>query len=291
MNSLLRSASTRRAMSLGSLLLMLSVLLTACGGDTDSSDSSGEGGEGAQLVQLSVSTHEFKFDVASPISAGLVEITLTNEGEKPHQVQLFRLNEGVEFSKFKKVVTTDEEGGVFALAVVAGGVTELAPGGTATVTDELQEGSYGLVCFVQGHAFRGMVAPLEIGPAEETDFAQPESAGDITLADFQISIPDDFSGQGAFTVTNAGPSPHEAGLFKIDASLEDLEKYLEKPKGPPPGGEPEGLGGAAAIMPGDSMFLPLNLEPGTYAFVCFVPDQKTGKPHFELGMATPFEIQ
>lgn len=131
---------------------------------------------------------------------------------------------------------------------------------------------------------------MEVGPAEETDFAEPESVGDITLADFQIAIPEDFTGQGTYTVTNAGPSPHEASLFKIDASLEELEKYLQKPKGPPPGGEPEALGGAGAVMPGDPMFLPLDLDPGTYAFVCFVPDQKTGKIHFELGMATPFEL-
>lgn len=273
--------------------LCASLLLAACGGDDDDDGVDGDaGGEApAEPISLTVSTHEFKFDAPESVEAGLVEFTVTNEGKQPHMVQLLKLNEGVEFSKAKKALTTDgPPGKIFELAEVAGGVPEIAPGTTAEVTKQLEPGSYALVCFVRGHNLEGMVAPFEVGAQEVSDFAQPEVEGEIRTADFTFVLPDDFSGAGTFQITNAGPQDHEATLFKLDASLEKVQKFLKNPKGPPPGGEPQGVGGVAAQVPGDSSFVEFDLEPGTYVFVCFVPDEKTGKPHFNLGMYEAFEV-
>jgi hypothetical protein len=35
----------------------------------------------------------------------------------------------------------------------------------------------------------------------------------------------------------------------------------------------------------------LDLQPGNYAFICFVPDAATGKPHAELGMMRALTVQ
>ena len=51
------------------------------------------------------------------------------------------------------------------------------------------------------------------------------------------------------------------------------------------------VGGAGALAQGSSAWLKMNLEPGNYVAVCFVPDTASGKAHAELGMVTPFSIQ
>jgi uncharacterized cupredoxin-like copper-binding protein len=283
---LLRRFRSRRLLT---LILLGTLGLVACAEETQPTR---EEPTAAPPVQLQISAHDLKFDPPDAIPAGLVDITLTNQGEQPHQVQLFKLNEGVEFATFEEAVTTEEgEGQIPELAAEAGGVQELAPGSSATVTRELEQGAYALVCFVRGHNFEGMVAPLEITAAEETNFERPVSDGEVRLADFTIAVPGDFSGQGTFTVTNAGPQPHEMAMFKLNASLEEVQNFLKKPTGEPPGGEPEGLGGVGAVLPQESSYIELNLDPGVYALVCFVPDPESGKAHFELGMATAVEIQ
>jgi hypothetical protein len=86
------------------------------------------------------------------------------------------------------------------------------------------------------------------------------------------------------------PAASRAQLFKADATLQEMEKFLKNPRGEPPL-KIEEAGGLGAIAPGTDAFVDLDLSPGTYAFVCFVPDQKTGQPHFALGMAAPLELK
>jgi hypothetical protein len=72
--------------------------------------------------------------------------------------------------------------------------------------------------------------------------------------------------------------------------LQDLQNFLNQPN--PTGAPPfESAGGLGAIQAGTSAWLKLNLKPGNYAVVCFVPDAKTGKPHFMLGMLNSFTVQ
>jgi hypothetical protein len=33
-----------------------------------------------------------------------------------------------------------------------------------------------------------------------------------------------------------------------------------------------------------------DLQPADYFAICFVPDPKTGAPHFDLGMIRPFRV-
>jgi hypothetical protein len=46
----------------------------------------------------------------------------------------------------------------------------------------------------------------------------------------------------------------------------------------------------AFIVPGRHAILDVDLAPGEYALVCFVPDAKDGKPHFMHGMATQIKV-
>ncbi len=276
----------------------MALLLGACGGDDDGQPPQAAGAEPAQLA---VTTSEFKFEAsADSVPAGLVEITLENAGKEPHQVQLFRLNDGVAYDRFKGFATTrgPEAANTFEVSVVAGGVNEVSPGESATAIVDLEEGSYAFVCFVRGHNTEGMVAPFEVTAAEETNFAEPAPDAEVGLTEFAFGVPPDFA-EGTVAFTNNGEQPHEAGLFRLEgATLDEVTAFIEKPTGPPPGkGDPAGQGSISAIAPGETAYADISgLEPGVYAFVCFVPDQEQlaeGKqvPHFELGMAHGFEIE
>ncbi len=266
--------------------------LVACG--TGGGGGAGGSAQQAQPTQVTIETHEFKFGVSTEsVSAGLVEITHQNAGKEPHQVQIFRLNDGVQFGEFKKTVTKDKTGlDTLAQGEPAGGTSEVAPGGSGTAWVDLDEGVYALVCFVQGHHAKGMVHPLEVGPAEEQEFAQPETDVEVAATEYAFGVPDDFSG-GIVEFINNGEQAHEGQLFRVDATLQELQAYLKKPQGPPPGkSEPEGVGGAGAIAPGTSMTVDVGeLEPGVYAFVCFIPDEQKKAPHFVLGMHHAFEVK
>lgn len=281
-----------------SVAVVLSLALGACGDDDDEGAPQAAAAEPAQLT---VTTSEFKLEAsADSVPAGLVEVTHENAGKEPHQVQLLRLNDGVEFDKFEGFATSRGPKGAktLQLSVVAGGVGELNPGKTATAVVDLQEGSYALICFVRGHNTEGMIAPFEVTAAEETDFAEPEADAEVGLAEYAFGVSEDFAG-GIVKFTNNGEQPHEANVFKLKgATLDEVNAFLENPKGPPPGkGEPAAQGSISAIAPGESAYADLSgLGPGVYAFVCFVPDEeklKQGKqvPHFELGMSHGFEIE
>ena len=268
--------------------------MTACGGNGSGTPSGGNQPQAAPPAQLNVSTHDFKFDVEQDsVPAGWVELIQENTGKAPHEVQMFRLNEGVSFQQFKKA---SKGPGIAKVATSVGGTAGTAgisTGRTQSVTLELEEGSYALICFVQGHNMRGMVAPFEVTAPEGEEQAEPVADGTIKAADFDFFLPEGFTGQGTFAFENAGPSEHEITLYKVDASLAETEKYLagkQAFRAPPPGGI-KGLdfaGGAAAAEPGVTQYVTLDLEPGVYVTACFVPG-KHG-PHAFDGMAVAFEV-
>ena len=43
--------------------------------------------------------------------------------------------------------------------------------------------------------------------------------------------------------------------------------------------------GVNGIVPGGKAFVEVDLAPGEYGLICFVPDSKDGKGHYRHGMA------
>ena len=44
------------------------------------------------------------------------------------------------------------------------------------------------------------------------------------------------------------------------------------------------------MSPGNTVWAVLDLEPGDYIAICFVPDAESGAPHAMLGMIAPFTV-
>jgi hypothetical protein len=113
-----------------------------------------------------------------------------------------------------------------------------------------------------------------------TEFAFGMPAGPIT------------GGNVVFDFTNQGQAFHEVGFASLEEgkTIEDLERALNK-GGPPPWAED--LAGVPVLSPGYSTAMARDLEPGNYAFWCFlpVPGEKGYTPHAAEGMLAQFEVE
>jgi hypothetical protein len=51
-------------------------------------------------------------------------------------------------------------------------------------------------------------------------------------------------------------------------------------------GDFQPITGTQVLSPDASTWIGIDLQPGTYALMCFIPDRSTGMPHAMLGMVS-----
>lgn len=220
-------------------------------------------------TSVNVTSTDFAYAVdTDTVAAGLVEINQDNEGEEPHQVTLMRLEEDQSVADVVEGLQGPEGDHFVADDAYAGGPTNTLPGESGAVTVELTEGEYAMVCFIassdgESHYVKGMAGALEVVATDAAPVEPPEATATVHMSDFTYDVPADFTGQGVIEVVNDGPQVHELTIGAPDLSAGS---------------------GLAAIAPGATAYLPVDLEPGTYNFVCFVSDSESTDPHFALGM-------
>ena len=90
-------------------------------------------------------------------------------------------------------------------------------------------------------------------------------------------------------VTNPGPEMHQVGLIRLDSAKTpaDLFNAMKTP-GPMPKWAVE-VAGVNPPAPGQTADATINLEPGSYLLVCFVPSAD-GVPHIAKGMSRPLAV-
>ena len=119
-----------------------------------------------QATRIIITAHDYSFEGPTQIEAGPTSITLQNQSQEPHHVQLVRLTDGVSPEQFRIVL---QEGTEAALPLMTwvGGPGVVDPGRSQEVAMELTAGTYLLLCFVPGpegvpYLAKGMVASLEV---------------------------------------------------------------------------------------------------------------------------------
>jgi uncharacterized cupredoxin-like copper-binding protein len=119
--------------------------------------------------------------------------------------------------------------------------------------------------------------------ATEADLGLVEFAFNLTT----LSFP---AGDVTFQATNNGQQPHEMIVAKMPEGL-SLEEALQSEEEPP---GVEDIAFFAPIEPGaEATWTVTDLEPGRYAYVCFIPDANDpdGTPHALKGMAGEFTVE
>ncbi len=272
------------------LAMLATLALVSCRSDKPPDDAAGAADAPAASPApsaVTVITTDYSFDAPAELPAGLTTFRLVNRGPSLHHVQLVKFGEGKTFDDFMAALKAG--GPPPKWVTMEGGPNPSELGDTSTTTVMLEPGNYGMICFIPGpdgvpHVAKGMVQPLKVTGAGA---AGTEPAADVVMKlvdyDFELSKPLT-AGRHTIRIENGGPQEHEVAIVKLDAGKGpmDFARWGEKQVGTAPGTL---HGGVSGIMPGDEAFVEVDLTPGEYGLICFVPDSKDGKGHYHHGMA------
>lgn len=258
---------------------------------------------------VTITATEVGFRMPDRVPAGLVTMTLVNEGRAEHAAQLLRLAEGVGVPEITAALA-DGWDAVFSLASLVGGPGHILPGGQQTVIQELTPGDHlvidtaldrkGVPQFLTSvpHAFEAT--------GSETESEEPVADGEIRLVDFAFEgLPDELpAGQQLWRVVSEGSEPHELGFRLLDEGVTvdmvaevltsggdgtpdagaSLQELAELPFSP--------AGGVQAMVPGLAGWMVVDLDPGDYVAVSMVPSASNGMvPQAAVGMVQGVHVR
>ena len=246
--------------------------VSACGSDSGTGIATGDqAAAGATELPstLDLVATDFTFtNNTGAVAAGPVTVTLRNDGHEAHQVQIGRTRGDVTPEQFIEVFHTQGELGRPSDARL-GRRRERHPAGRHGAGDvgarlgQLPDGvlhARRRWCFTH----RPQDGRPARGRARRGDAPTPTADQQIKLADYSVTLPAGFTGQGTFEVDNTGQETHELILLRIkdDKTLDDLVAYAAGGnKGTPPY---DYAGGVSSIASSTSAWVPLDLKPGSY---------------------------
>ncbi|MEX2158598.1 MAG: hypothetical protein WEB04_04270 [Dehalococcoidia bacterium] len=130
-------------------------------------------------------------------------------------------------------------------------------------------------------------------PTEEQVSVEPGTLP-ITTLEYRFEAPETISGGlTAITLDNPGGEDHQAQLLKLNegVTMEQLSDALSADESGAAALALVTVGGGVNAVPagGGTSEAIVDLEPGTYAMLCFVSNAE-GVPHFALGMLSELEV-
>jgi uncharacterized cupredoxin-like copper-binding protein len=244
--------------------------------------------------------HDYSFEGPASLPAGWTTFVLQNRGKELHHLVVFRLNEGKTAQDLGQVLQAEGAEGEAEFpkwAVMEGGPVGIPPGGESDATLALEPGNYVVICLIPSsdgvpHMGKGMLQPVEVGAPTGTAPSEPQADLTIDLVDYDFQIPSALrSGRYVLRVDNTGSEPHEVVMWQLPPgkTLADVLTWVGGGLAGPPPALP--VAGLSPIRAGGHAYSVMNLSPGDYALICFVPDEEDGKPHYAHGMAKQITVQ
>ncbi len=248
--------------------------------------------EPVAIPAVMVMATDFAFQMPDTLTAGVTTFRLMNHGQELHHLVLVKLPEGIGLAEFRNLKPGEPPP---AGMVFKGGPNAAAPGGTAEATVDLEPGRYAVVCVIPSpdgmpHLVKGMAREITV-IAGDNQAKLPDPDVTMKLADYSFSPSAVLTaGPHVMAIENTASQWHELVLLKLETgkTAQEMLAWLEKPEGPPPGSP---LNGVGPLGPGESNVVSVELTPGEYAMICFLPDAKDGKPHFVHGMIQQVSVK
>ena len=264
-------------------------LLGACSG-VDATPAE----EASPVNVVSVTSGDFYFQMPDTLSAGLTSFRLVNEGQELHHIQAVRLEDGRTLRDFTEHLAAENAFPEWAVEV--GGPNAGVPGAETEATFALEPGTYAIVCMIPSpdgtpHIMKGMMKQVAVVAGDAAATELPPADVTIVLDDYSFEVtPALTAGRRVIRVENRAAQPHEVLLARLEPGKTpmDLVQWTEKPEGPPPAAV---VGGTTAFRKGIVNQATVDLVPGEYALICFIPDATDGKPHFVHGMMTQVTVR
>ena len=273
-----------RALSATVLLMAAGVLLAASSASTIREEH-----------ELLIIGTEYSFEAPAEFAPGVVTLRFVNRGTAElHNAALIRLTGGhtqEDFSEAMRVSLPAPE-----WAVHVGGVESIPPGSEAQATAILKPGPHLIVCYhgegkgLPHHAL-GMIKTLDVvGPTSAA--TEPEFDVDLVMFDYGYGMSDSLqAGHQIIRVVGAGPQTHNVLIWRLKDGKtgSELSDWLQSDRSLPGPAQP--IGGLTPLAPGERAYLPIDLEPGRYVFLCLVPDVDDQRTHLAHGMIREFHIR
>jgi uncharacterized cupredoxin-like copper-binding protein len=254
-----------------------------------SAHSSGTETKNASPQTITIGATDYTFEAPDSLKSGATTFQLTNHGKELHQAQLVKFEHGKTLQDLAQAMK--KPGPPPPWLKFLGGPNAIAPGAEGNATSVLAPGNYAYLCLIPSpdgvpHVNKGMAKPFTVVAADTASPQKlPESGVTITLTDYDFTPSQPLKpGKHTIRVENAGPQPHELALLRMapGKKVEDFAKWAEHGlKGQPPA---EAIGGIVFLENGGAGTFTVELTPGDYGLICFLPDVKDGKPHLAHGM-------
>jgi hypothetical protein len=265
----------------------------------NSSPASG-GPDMSAYPQLDVTVTDSELQVSmTTVPAGWVLLNVTNSSSDEGGAGVLGPGEGQTMDDLMAAAATppaDPEGFPPFLyeAAILGGPGSMSPGQSAQALLNIPAGDWAV--FPEGNQ-----PPVLITSAESADSntTAPNPDLKIQLVDFAFGgFSNVKAGPQIWEITNLGEQPHMLTMAKVPDGTtiaQVLNTVMAMDMGTPsPGALSEDQiqsvpDGVLLLSTGQTMYLPVTLDPSTYVVLCFVPDPNTGMPHVMEGMAAVFK--
>ncbi len=230
-------------------------------------------------------------DIAAPdtVAAGWQTMRVEEDGAG-HILVAYRLNGNTAAEGVSAFLAALDTARITPPQAVAIGGPEIGDSGDVVVN--MTPGTYVLACVRRHedghrHASKGEWQVVEaVGPAQ----VEPpvDSVIDVSMADFAyVTQVPWHSGERMLKVVNVGREDHQLRIDRLHAGATpqgwlaaDDRSQLAEP-----------IAGVARTGPGQTVYLPMHLSPGTYVLYCLVPSAATGEPHAMLGMIRAVAVE
>jgi hypothetical protein len=263
---------------------------------------------GLGLPELALTTDGETLDIPAEIEAGRYYVSLTNTGtELMADLEIYQLPEGLTQDDLLAAFAEEDVPDWFFDIVSPGGVFTM-PGGTAGAIMDLAPGEWIFNLYTYSEDYSTDVnTPTTVTVTGEMPTVEaPEAAVEVVMVDFDFQMPDTVpAGPAVWEVGNGGEQPHHLIVNRVpDGTTE--EEFIAAAMaffGPP--ASPEAMASPVVTLSPDDIeevaytgivtsglvhWVEFDLEPGTYAAVCYLPSPD-GQPHVMLGMVQVFTVE
>ncbi|MEZ4519763.1 MAG: hypothetical protein R3C44_24015 [Chloroflexota bacterium] len=232
-----------------------------------------------QIPEVEITKVDGQLTVPDEVPSGPV-VFVNNTGVSVDPV---KLNEGVTADQLMQTLAEDEEAALQLVSLMGG---PMSPDMGPTVYD-LQPGNY-LMVESDDEGAPTSLAPFTTG--DPSGATPPTADVEVQLVDFAFAIPGEIkSGPQTWAITNNGTQWHEMAIGKLaeGVTIDDLMTMIMSEEEPDPS-QPEPfelVAGWSPMGPGLTAWTTIDLPPGEYTILCFLPDLNGDfMPHASHGM-------
>jgi hypothetical protein len=289
-----------------SILLSLSMLGSAA---QEASPTSGSGALADMgFPELAITTDGMTAEVPTELEAGRYLLSVTNtSSDLDVDVELIQLPEGITPDDLLAAFMSEEIPEWFHDTMFGGGVSVKA-GATTSVVLDITPGEWTINVHGYDDEFtvdNNMPTTVTV-TGDMPTVEDPESAVTASMIDYDFEITQPVpSGANIWQLENVGSEPHHMVVFQIpegtteEQVLEAFMAFFAPPASPEAVASPAATAlnpddlveifGTVIFSPDRSMWTEIDLAPGTYASVCFLPTPD-GVPHIMMGMIQIFTV-